>query len=71
MARLALHGIGARPFFWCMHEQPVFHNMGLFSEETFPVSERLARRWFYLPSGLALTDEQIVRYANTLNEILP
>jgi perosamine synthetase len=30
MKKLAEHQIGTRPFFWCMHEQPVFHKMGLF-----------------------------------------
>jgi perosamine synthetase len=33
--------------------------MGLFREEKHPVAERLAPSGFYIPSGLALTDEQI------------
>jgi perosamine synthetase len=52
-------GVGTRPFFFGMHEQPVFRNLGLFQNETLPVTERLARRGFYIPSGLALTDDQI------------
>ncbi|MFA6276980.1 MAG: DegT/DnrJ/EryC1/StrS family aminotransferase [Pedobacter sp.] len=53
--------IGTRPFFWCIHEQPVFKNMGLFKDEKYPVAEKLARNGFYLPSGLGLTlDEQKV-----------
>lgn len=59
MKRLHELGVGTRPFFWPMHEQPVFHKMGLFADESYPVAERLARRGFYVPSGLALTDEQI------------
>lgn len=51
--------IGTRPFFWCMHEQPVFQAMGLFKDETYPVAERLARNGFYIPSGLGLTDDEI------------
>ncbi|MDJ0927410.1 MAG: DegT/DnrJ/EryC1/StrS family aminotransferase [Gammaproteobacteria bacterium] len=70
MKALAEKGIGTRPFFWPMHEQPVFHDRGLFLEEHFPVAERLARQGFYLPSGLALTDAQIDRAANTLRELL-
>ncbi len=70
MSRLAALGIGTRPFFWPMHEQPVFHRMGLFEGQRFPVAERLARRGFYLPSGLALTDEQIDRVANALRELM-
>ncbi len=61
MRRLGLQNIGTRPFFWPMHEQPVFKKMGLFAGASCPVAERLARRGFYLPSGLALTDEQIDR----------
>jgi len=59
MRRLGEKGIGTRPFFWPMHEQPVLQKMGLYSGETYPVAERLARRGFYIPSGMALTDEQI------------
>jgi perosamine synthetase len=59
MQFLRTQNIGTRPFFWCMHEQPVFKKMGLFAGESYPVAEKIARRGFYLPSGLALTDEQI------------
>jgi perosamine synthetase len=62
-------GIGTRPFFWCMHEQPVFQKMGLFKNEKYPHAEKLARNGFYLPSGLGLTDEQIIRVSNILNTI--
>lgn len=66
MRRLSALGIGCRPFFWPMHEQPVFKKMGLFAGERHPVAERLARRGFYVPSGLALTEDQTVKVANTL-----
>lgn len=51
--------IGTRPFFWCMHEQPVFQQMGLFQNERYPQAERIARNGFYIPSGLGLTNEEI------------
>jgi perosamine synthetase len=70
MARLAKCGIGTRPFFWPMHEQPVFRRMGLFDGERHPVAERIARRGFYIPSGIALTDEQIERSAAAVKEVL-
>lgn len=70
MKKLAEHKIGTRPFFWCMHEQPVFLKMGLFEGVSCPGAENLARRGFYLPSGLALTEEQIVTVANTLRTII-
>ena len=52
-------GIGSRTFFWCMHEQPVYQNQGMFSGETYSNAEYLARKGFYIPSGLALTEEQM------------
>jgi perosamine synthetase len=70
MARLARLGIGTRPFFWPMHEQPVFRRMGLFEGESHPAAERIARRGFYIPSGMALSDEQIARSAGAVREIL-
>jgi perosamine synthetase len=70
MRRLAERGIGTRPFFWPMHEQPVFRRMGLFEGERHPVAERLARRGFYVPSGLGLTDEQIDYVAAGLREVV-
>lgn len=70
MALLDKLGIGSRPFFWPMHEQPVFRKMGLFDGESYPVAERIARRGFYIPSGMALTDEQIEVSAAAVREIL-
>jgi perosamine synthetase len=70
MARLRALGIGTRPFFWPMHEQPVLRRRGLFAGERYPVAERLARRGFYVPSGLALTDEQIAAVIAAVREVL-
>jgi perosamine synthetase len=61
--KLADAGIGTRPFFWPMHEQPVLQRMGLFRNVSCPVAERLARRGFYLPSGVALSRDQAERSA--------
>lgn len=70
MARLARAGIGTRPFFWPMHEQPALQRLGLFAGETHPVAERIARRGFYLPSGLALRDEQLGRVADLVRNLI-
>jgi perosamine synthetase len=70
MTRLGKLGVGTRPFFWPMHEQPVLREMGFFSGESYPVAERIARRGFYIPSGMALTDEQIDRSAAAVKDIL-
>lgn len=70
MRHLAEYKIGTRPFFWPMHEQPVFQRMGLFKDECYPVAERLARRGFYLPSGLTLDNEQIMYIVEKLSDVL-
>lgn len=70
MKKLQERGVGTRPFFWPMHEQPVFRRMGLFENEQHPVAERLARRGFYLPSGVALRDEQMIAVAEAVREVL-
>jgi perosamine synthetase len=70
MRRLGEQKIGTRPFFWPMHEQPVFQKMGLFKDELYPVAEKIARRGFYLPSGLALIEEQVKRVVQAVVEVL-
>jgi perosamine synthetase len=70
MTRLKQKEIGTRPFFWPMHEQPVFKKMGLFEGEIYPVAEKIARRGFYIPSGLALSNLQIEHVANVMREVL-
>ena len=68
--RLRQREIETHPFFLGMHEQPVLHKRGLFVEESYPVAERLARRGLYLPSGLALTEEQLTRVCEVVHEVL-
>lgn len=70
MKRLGGKGIGTRPFFWPMHEQPVFRKMGLFTGESHPVAERIARRGFYVPSGVGLSDTQLERVVQALKELM-
>jgi perosamine synthetase len=58
-ARLREQGVDTRPFFLGMHEQPVLKERGLFAGEAYPVTEYLARRGLYLPSGLGITEAEI------------
>lgn len=51
--------ISTRPFFTCMHQQPVLHKMGLVENEAYPVAEQLSANGFYIPAGLGLTDEDL------------
>lgn len=64
-------GVDTRPFFIGMHEQPAFHNIGLFKDEKYPVTERIARQGLYLPSGLAITEEQIEMVCEAVKEVIP
>lgn len=70
MKRLGAAGIGTRPFFWPMHEQPVLRRMGLFEGVSCPVAEKLARRGFYLPSGMALTDAQLMQVVDAVQGLM-
>ncbi len=70
MSQLREHGIETRPFFLGMHEQPVFQHMGLFLNEHYPVAGRLARKGFYLPNGLTITDGQIADVVKSVKECL-
>lgn len=70
MARLGELNIGTRPFFWCMHEQPVFRKMGWFEGERYPVAERIARRGFYVPSGLGVTEQQQSKVVEAVKQVL-
>jgi perosamine synthetase len=67
--RLRAEGVDTRPFFIGMHEQPVLRQQGLFEGESYPVSERLASRGLYLPSGLALTESQLSRVCDAVKEV--
>jgi len=67
--RLLDLGIQTRPFFKGLHEQPVYQKMGLFKDMTLPVTEKIYRRGLYLPSGQAITDEQIASVCKAVQHI--
>jgi len=69
MKKIGDFGVGTRPFFYPMHKQPVFQKMGLFEKESYPVAEWLAERGFYLPSGLALREDQMEKVVETVKRI--
>jgi perosamine synthetase len=70
ISRLRAKGVDARHFFWPMHEQPALRKLGYFVDECYPVSERIARRGLFLPSGIGTTHEEVDKSAETLKEIL-
>jgi perosamine synthetase len=58
--RLAKLGIGSRPFFYPLHCQPILQKMKFYKKECLPISENMYQRGFYIPSGLALSEEQLL-----------
>ncbi|MGO7155854.1 DegT/DnrJ/EryC1/StrS family aminotransferase [Rhizobium leguminosarum] len=70
MKRLAAKGVGCRPFFWPMHEQPVLQKMGFLKDADLPIAAKLARRGFYIPSGMALREDQIREVAGIVAEVI-
>lgn len=70
MAALHQQGIGTRAFFCPMHKQPVLKKMGYFMGESYPVAEYLSERGFYIPSGLALKEQEMRRVVTALRKVL-
>ncbi len=69
MERLKEKGVDTRTFFIPVHRQPVFEGAEESAGRSFPVSEELAAKGLYLPSGMALTAEQIEVVCSAVKEI--
>lgn len=70
MDQLAARGVGTRPFFLGLHEQPVLRNKGWYLNEEYPVTHKSSRQGFYLPSSVNLTEIQIRYVVDQLVDIL-
>lgn len=68
--KLKDEGVDTRDYFYPIHSQPVCERLRLFKNEHCPVSEDLSDRGLYLPSGLAITDNQIISVADAVRRIL-
>ncbi len=64
--RLAARGVETRAFFVPMHLQPIYRER--FAGQRYPVAEALCRTGLYLPSGGALTDDEVDYVAGALRE---
>ena len=69
MSELGAYKIGTRPFFYPMHKQQVFNKDGLFVNDKLPNSEKLYKKGFYIPSGLALTQDQAIEVSEALHKV--
>jgi len=64
MEELQHRGIGSRPFFYPLHQQPVLQKFGWGDHLQLPVSENLGERGLYIPSlGTSATDRTRVAQA--------
>jgi perosamine synthetase len=69
MRGLAKRGVETRTFFVPMHEQPLFHERGLFRNEHHPVASDIGRRGLYLPSSTGLTQEEISYVVDAITDV--
>lgn len=68
--KLDLVGIQTRPFFFPLHQQPVYKKSDVFQSVSLPVAENLGRQGLYFPNGLGMSDGQIHRAAERIREVL-
>ena len=66
IAELAGLGIATKPYLPCIHLLPFYRERFGFTEGTFPVAERFARRALGLPFFTAMTEPQVDRVARAL-----
>jgi len=69
MGKLKEKGIETRTFFIPVHLQPLFREDREYKSLSFPVAEELSRKGFYLPSGLALTQDEIQEVTEAIKQI--
>ena len=68
--KLKKKGIETRDFFYPMHKQNVIKKLKIFKKkENYPVSEKLFKQGFYLPSGLNIKNHEIDTICKYLNKI--
>ncbi len=70
MNLLQVEKIATRPFFYPMHMQPVYNRLGFFNNLSLPNSEFLSEKGFYIPSGLALSEDQAYIVAKKIKKII-
>ena len=67
--KLKQNGVDSRDFFWSLSEQPILKKFDVKVLEC-SVSEKIAREGCYLPSGLALTELEIIKIIKIVKKIV-
>jgi len=71
ISHLAEAGLGARPFFWPMHQQPaIATSVREASQGTFPVAEWLGNKGFYVPAWVGMPSNVYQRVRDALLKFL-
>jgi len=65
--KLLENGVDTRDFFYAPTQQPILQGLAL--KDSYPVTKLIAENGFYLPSGLAITNEQIEAVCATIRSI--
>ena len=68
--KLLIRGIQTRPFFYCLHKQPLLRNYKFKKSSNLNNAENLSKNGFYLPSGLSLSEKKIKFVIKELKKIL-
>ncbi len=69
ISALAKNGVGSRPFFWCVHEQPALKGYQSLKGVRLSVAEKLARFGLYLPSGAGITDDEVLAVCTVFKDL--
>ena len=52
-------GVECRPFFYPMHLQPIYKKMKIFDNKKYPISVKISKKGFYIPSGIGITKKEL------------
>jgi perosamine synthetase len=70
ISKLNEEGVGARPFFYPLHQQPVMKKYNIKIEGSYINSEDICRKGLYLPSGMSMDENKIHEVVARLKKIL-
>jgi perosamine synthetase len=71
VSKLEQAGVGARPFFYPLHRQPLLKDYGVnYAVDAMPVANKLWEYGFYIPSGNGYTINEIDQISESVQEII-
>ena len=70
MRKLLKYNIDTRPFFLSMNKQSIFKKLKVFKKMKMTNSDYLSNNGFYLPSGLGISNKEILYICKFVNNII-